>query len=256
VRDMVRKVGYLTIDDAPSKDFLNKVDYLVSKEIRAIFFCRGDLLEENPKDVIYAIKKGFVLGNHSYNHPHFSEIPLKECFNQIKQTDEILESIYEEAGVKRTGKLFRFPYGDKGSGMDAELGWPEDKDKRLFMQGIQNYLKRLGYAQPIFENISYKWYNDAELAKDLDVYWTYYSFDCDVAEYRKSGTKGPLGYYSLSRIIDRMDEDVPEGCRGLNYRGSNDIILMHDYPGIEDIFVPLIRAFLKKEIYFKLPIFM
>ncbi|MHA1586081.1 MAG: polysaccharide deacetylase family protein [Candidatus Heimdallarchaeota archaeon] len=252
---MVRKVGYLTIDDSPTGDFRNKVKHLVSKEIPAIFFCRGDRLVERSEDAIFAIKQGFILGNHSYDHPQFSEIPLKECFSQIKQTDEILERIYEEAGVKRPGKLFRFPYGDKGSGLDAEHGWPDDKDTRLFMQGIQNYLKKQGYAQPIFENISYKWYNDAGLAKDFDVYWTYYSFDCEVAEYRESGTKSSLGYYHLRTIIDRMDEDVPEGCRGLNYRGSNDIILVHDYPGIEDIFVPLIRAFLKKGIYFKLPIF-
>lgn len=252
---MVRKVGYLTIDDSPTADFRNKVKHLVSKEIPAIFFCRGDRLVERSEDAIFAIKQGFILGNHSYDHPQFSEIPLKECFNQIKQTDEILERIYEEAGVKRPGKLFRFPYGDKGSGLDAEHGWPDDKDTRLFMQGIQNYLKRLGYAQPIFENISYKWFNDAGLAKDFDVYWTYYSRDCEVAEYRESGTKSPHGYYHLRTIIDRMDEDFPEECRGLNYRGSSDIILVHDYPEIEDIFVPLIRAFLAKGIYFKLPIF-
>lgn len=255
MRKMVRKVGYLTIDDAPSEDFRNKVKHLISKEIRAIFFCRGDYLQKRSEDAIFAIQQGFVLGNHSFNHPQFSEIPLKECFNQIKQTDEILEDIYEEAGVRRPGKLFRFPYGDKGSGLDAEHGWPDDKDKRLFMQGIQNYLKRQGYAQPIFENISYKWYRDAGLARDFDVYWTYYSFDCEVAEYRSKGTKSPHGYYHLQSIINRMDEDVPEGCRGLNFRGSNDIILVHDYPGIEDIFVPLIRAFLNKGIYFKLPIF-
>jgi len=252
---MVRKVGYLTIDDAPSEDFLNKVKHLVSKEIPAIFFCRGDYLVKRSEDAIFAIKKGFVLGNHSYNHPRFSEIPLKECFHQIKQTDEIIDRIYQEAEVKRPGKLFRFPYGDKGSGSDAEHGWPNDKDKRLFVQALQNYLKKLGYAQPIFENISYKWFNDAGLLRDLDVYWTYYSHDCEVAEYRAKGTKSPHGYYHLRTIIDRMDEDFPEECRGLNHRGSSDIILVHDYPGIEDIFVPLIRAFLAKGIYFKLPIF-
>ena len=85
---MVRKVGYLTIDDAPSEDFRNKVKHLVEKEIPAIFFCRGDYLVERSEDVILAIKKGFVIGNHSYNHARFSEIPLKECFHQIKQTDE------------------------------------------------------------------------------------------------------------------------------------------------------------------------
>ena len=148
------QVGYLTIDDSPTEDFLNKVNLLSSMEIPAIFFCRGNRLEERPDDAISAIKKGYVLGNHSYSHPHFSELTLKECFQEIKQTDEILDKIYRDAEVTRPAKLFRFPYGDKGSKTDAEHGWPDDENKKLFMQGIQNYLKRLGYHQPIFQNIS------------------------------------------------------------------------------------------------------
>ncbi|NHJ48003.1 MAG: polysaccharide deacetylase family protein [Asgard group archaeon] len=252
---MVRKVGYLTIDDSPTDDFLRKVDYLVSKNIPAIFFCRGDYLENRKDDAITAIKKGFVIGNHSYDHPHFSEIPLKESFQQIRQTDEIINDIYKEANVSRPAKIFRFPYGDKGSNLDAEQGWPDNKDKKLFMRGIQNYLKKLGYSQPIFENISYKWYKDAGLHLDLDVYWTYYTFDCEVATYKATGKEEPNGYHSLWAIKKRMDEDVPDGMRGLNYRGSNDIILMHDYPSIEDIFHLLIEALLEKGLYFKLPLF-
>ena len=252
---MVRKVGYLTIDDAPTDDFLRKVDFLASKNIPAIFFCRGEYLENKQNDVIYAIKKGFIIGNHSYNHPRFSDISLKDCFQQIRQTDEIIDAIYNEANANRPAKLFRFPYGDKGSGLDAEFGWPEDEDKRLFMQGIQNYLKKLGYIQPIFENISYKWYLDAGLLRDIDIYWTYYSFDCEVAAYRKDGTENPYGYRNIYSLKKRMDEDFPVEGRGLNFRGSNDIILMHDYPGIEDLFAPLINVLLAKGIYFKRPIF-
>ena len=108
----MKQVGYLTIDDAPSADFLNKVKLLTSKEIPALFFCRGQYLEERPDDGIYAIKKGFVLGNHSYSHPRFSELSLNECFQEIKQTDEIIDKIYQDADVTRPAKLFRFPYGD------------------------------------------------------------------------------------------------------------------------------------------------
>ncbi len=251
----MKQVGYLTIDDAPSADFLNKVKLLTSKEIPALFFCIGQYLEERPDDGIYAIKKGYVLGNHSYSHPRFSELSLNECFQEIKRTDEIIDKIYRDAEVTRPAKLFRFPYGDKGSGTDAELGWPDDKEKKLFMRGIQNYLKKHGYEQPIFENISYKWYKNAGLHLDLDIYWTYYTFDCAVAEYRSTGTEHPLGYNNLRSILARMDEDEPEGCRGLNYNRSNDIILLHDYPGIEAIFKPLIEALLAKGVYFKLPIF-
>jgi peptidoglycan/xylan/chitin deacetylase (PgdA/CDA1 family) len=224
-------------------------------EIPAIFFCRGDRLEQRPDDAITAIKKGYVLGNHSYSHPSFSKLTLKECFHEIKQTDEILNKIYQDAGVQRPAKLFRFPGGDKGSGLDAELGWPEDENIRLFMQGIQNYLKRLGYHQPIFQNISYKWYKDAKLHLDHDVYWTYDTKDYLVKPIYKEGSDIPAGYSNLSDVFSRMDEDVPEGCRGLNYSRSNDIIMMHDIIGIEGVFKRIIEALLAKEILFMMPIF-
>ena len=56
----MNQVGYLTIDDSPTEDFLSKVDLLASMEIPAIFFCRGNRLEERPDDAISAIKKGYV----------------------------------------------------------------------------------------------------------------------------------------------------------------------------------------------------
>ncbi|MBD3191854.1 MAG: polysaccharide deacetylase family protein [Candidatus Heimdallarchaeota archaeon] len=250
---MLQKIGYLTIDDAPSADFRRKVTVLVTKAIPAIFFCRGDFLEKRPEAVIDAIKQGFVIGNHSYNHPLFSKITLEECFEQIRKTDQIIEELYQKAEVKRPARLFRFPGGDKGGGTNAEQGWPEKHKEHI--QAIQDILRKLGYKQPRFKNLSYQWYHDAGLAKDADVYWTYYTFDYDVAEYRTSGVKHPFGYYDLGSIIARMDENEPEGCRGLNFKDSNDIILLHDYPGIEDIFIPLIDALLAKGIRFELPIF-
>ena len=53
---MVKKNVYLTIDDAPSKDFREKIDFLISKNIPAIIFCVGNKIEDRSEDVIYAIK--------------------------------------------------------------------------------------------------------------------------------------------------------------------------------------------------------
>ena len=119
---MGKKIAYLTIDDCPSKDMFTKVDFLLKKRIPALWFCRGEFLEKREEAVIYAIKKGFVMGNHSYNHPLFSRIPLKECFRQIKVTNELIEDVYKEAGVQRPSKVFRFPWGDKGGGFDVKKG--------------------------------------------------------------------------------------------------------------------------------------
>jgi|ETNmetMinimDraft_33_1059910.scaffolds.fasta_scaffold01907_6 peptidoglycan/xylan/chitin deacetylase (PgdA/CDA1 family) len=54
---MVKKIAYLTIDDGPSGDFRKKIDYLDSKNIKAILFCVGKELEKFEDSAIYAIKK-------------------------------------------------------------------------------------------------------------------------------------------------------------------------------------------------------
>ena len=255
---MVLKVGYLTIDDGPTADFRRKVKILKEKEYPAIFFCRGDRLRERLEDVIFAIKNGYVIGNHSYDHTKFSKLSLKECFQQIRETDELIDEIYKKADVTRPAKLFRFPGGDKGSNLDAEKGWPEDEGKVLFMRGIQNYLKKLGYHQPIFENITYEWYKKAKLHLDYDVYWTYDTRDWQfMAEKDKPipEVSKTDQYFNIKQLKERMDEDVPEGCRGLNYKKSSDIILLHDYVGTEYLFEPLLEALSAKGLYFKKPIY-
>lgn len=228
-----QKIVYLTIDDAPSKDFKRKVNYLFSKNIPTIFFCCGELMKKRPKAVIYAIRRGFIIGSHSYDHPHFSKISINKAKDQIKRTDKILDILYKKANVKRPIRLFRFPYLEKGG-----------KNKTA----IQNFLKKLGYKQPKFENITYKWYKKEGLSKDTDVYCTY-----DCMEWTTFEERPLYGIGSLKEVLERMDEDVPEGRRGLNYLGSNEIILLHDFPETARMFIPIIEKFIKKGLKFKLP---
>ncbi|RLE93929.1 MAG: polysaccharide deacetylase, partial [Thermoprotei archaeon] len=103
------KIAYLTIDDAPSRDFKHKIEYLESKGIKATFFCQGRFLEERLEEAVDAIRKGHVIGNHSYDHPRFSEITLEEAERQIRRTDELIEEAYRLAGVPRLYRVFRFP---------------------------------------------------------------------------------------------------------------------------------------------------
>lgn len=101
-----KKTAYLTIDDTPSKDFLNKVDYLLNKKIPAVFFCISQLLEQFPEETIYAIQKGFAIANHSYNHPHFSNISLEQAHFEIGKTDEIIEKRFNKSEIKKKKYLF------------------------------------------------------------------------------------------------------------------------------------------------------
>jgi len=245
---VVRKIAYLTIDDAPSEDMKEKVDFLVSKGIPAIWFCLGDFLEKGSEHAIHAIEKGFIIGNHSYGHPYFSDLPLKQCFEEIQKTDRIIDEIYRKAGVKRPARFFRFPFGDKGGLKYDEVFEPYEGEGKIRKEKIQAFLKSLGYTQPKFENITYQYYQKAGLLNDVDWYWTY-----DVLEWTIFTKEHVFGIDSLEKVYQRIDEDVPEGCRGLNYPNSEDIILIHDHPETARMFKPIIERLLAKGIIFKLP---
>lgn len=186
------------------------------------------------KNAVYAIKKGFIIGNHSYNHPHFTKLKTHEAFQQIKRTDELIDEAYKMAGVKRPGKIFRFPYLERGKG---------EKKKRF-----QKILKDLGYSQPKFEGVTYRWYKRKGLNKCIDVDCTYDTMDWATIE------KKPIyEIKGLKEVLARMDENVPEGGRGLNHPRSNEIIMMHDFEQTAKMFVPMIEKLLAKGLKFKLP---
>lgn len=84
------KIAYLTIDDSPSKDMKSKVDYLLAKSIPAIWFCRGEFMEQHLPHVTYAIENGFIIGNHSYTHPYFSTLSLAQCAQEISKTEQMI----------------------------------------------------------------------------------------------------------------------------------------------------------------------
>jgi peptidoglycan/xylan/chitin deacetylase (PgdA/CDA1 family) len=233
---MKKKISYLTIDDAPSKDMKEKVDYLFEKNIPAIWFCRGNFLEERKEDAIYAIGKRYVIGNHSYSHPYFSNLTLEQCFEEIEKTDKIINEIYNKAETRRPAKFFRFPYGDKGGLKGVNVFEPYEGEGKIRKEKIQEFLKELGYSQPEFKGISYKNYRKVGLLDDVDWHWTY-----DVEEY----------HLPLDEVLSKMDEDAPEKGRGLNSLDSEEIILIHDHEKTAKFFRPIIERLLQKGIIFR-----
>lgn len=219
------KQAYLTIDDSPSKDFKKKVDYLHKRRIPAIFFIIGKLAEKDKDSLIYAIKKGFIIGNHSYNHPNFSEITIEQSKEQIRKTDKIIEGLYSKSGIKRPIRLFRFPFLNNGDKKEyRKTNWKNKHVKR-----IQQILRELGYKQPKFKKINYKWFKKAGLDKCLNIDCTYDSFDWCLEE-----GEGMFSYHDLPTVLSRIDENVPEGGRGLNNPNSNEIIMMHAWIPFKD----------------------
>ncbi len=152
------KTAYLTIDDAPSADFAQKVNLLDSLNIPTVFFCMGNLMEQRPQSVIDAIKRGFIIGNHSYDHSHFSALSVEECLSQIKKTDALLSDLYEQAGAPYQHKYFRFPYGDKGDLRDGDVFRDYTAEGKTRKEKIQAFLRELGYTQPTFADVTYTYY--------------------------------------------------------------------------------------------------
>lgn len=242
------KTLYLTIDDGPSADFLNKLDFLDARGIPAVWFCQGNNMEQRPQMVIEAIQRGHIIGNHSYSHPSFSDLPLAGCYAEIRAGDAVVEELYARAGRPRPGRFFRFPYGDKGNGLYGNTERRPDAAGQERQAAIQDYLRQLGYTQPPFADITYRYYRAAGMLDHADWYWTYDTFDWGL------GLENvPYGINSLEKMFARMEEDEPEGCRGLNYPHSADIVLIHDHERTAAAFTALVTRLVEKGYRFALP---
>jgi len=248
------KSAYLTIDDAPSLDFTAKVDYLHQRNVPALFFCVGEFIQLYLPAVQYAIQRGFLIGNHSFRHPHFSDLSLDECKQEIRDTDELINQAYANLGLERPARYFRFPYFDTGgdaSGQAYEAKWSRPRsdwfkyefaNKRL---ALQQYLRGLGYQQPAFEGINLRYSVDANLLAGVDVRCTF-----DQAETWLNKPDAPWGLSSEDAILARIDEDRPYEGRSLNRSDTVDIILIHDHEKTTALFYRIIARYIEKGIRF------
>jgi len=240
--------AYLTIDDAPSAEWSTKLAVLRRLGIRGVFFARGDELARRPRFVAAALDDGHVVGNHGWSHRGFSDLSLPECEDEIDRTHRLLERLHADAGCAYEPRYFRFPYGDKGALTGHETELVPSSEGRARGDAIQEMLRARGYSQPDFQRITYRWYHDQRLAEDADWYWTY---DCH--EWTTIEAEPQHGIRSLEDVFARMEEDVPEGRRGLNHAGSDDIVLVHDHVETGAMFAPILTRLLERGVRFSLP---
>jgi len=205
-----KKILYLTIDDCPSPDFKKKIEYLIENNIEATFFCTGITMDNYKEELGFAISNGYDIENHSFSHPHFSEISLEEIKSEIYKTDKIIEDVYRDANIERTHKFFREPYGDK---MYFQI-----KKRRE----VNNYLRSLGYIKPKIKTFTFI---DLLYPKDVGVFWT-----ANIKEYE----------LSKEMTLTRLDKILN--------KNKNQIILIHDHKRTTDVFYEIIEKFLKSEI--------
>jgi peptidoglycan-N-acetylglucosamine deacetylase len=248
VTDTVGKRAVLTVDDAPSADWRAKLAVLDRLGIRAVFFCIGRELVRRRGFVAAALAAGHLVGNHGWSHTAFSSMRLDECEREIDATHRLLVALHRDARRELRPRFFRFPFGDKGAltGPNVEVEPPPEGLARK--ASIQRMLRERGYTQPPFDGVTYRWYRSFGLLDDADWYWTYDTMDWStIAEEPMFGVRTPEDVYR------RLDEDVPEGGRGLNHGRSDEIVLMHDQPDASGLFESVLRRIGDKGIDFVLP---
>lgn len=201
----------LTIDDVASRNTLALVDYLKEKGICALFFATGQNVEAFYEEAKYALKSGMVIGNHSYSHPAFSTITMEECAKEIEQCEQVLNRLYQDCGVKRAYRPFRFPYGDKG-GKNREA--------------LQAYFREKGFNKVDDTQIPYPWWAENGLNRDIDTFWTF-----DFEEYRIR----PGSDFTFECAWQKIHDGNPQQGAALLEEGGRHILLLHAHDETEQM---------------------
>jgi peptidoglycan/xylan/chitin deacetylase (PgdA/CDA1 family) len=101
--------GYvgLTFDDGPSGSTTSLLGALRQNGLRATMFNQGQYAAANPSQVRAQVDAGMWVANHSYTHPHLTQLSQAQIDSEISRTQQAIAG----AGGG-TPRLFRPPYGE------------------------------------------------------------------------------------------------------------------------------------------------
>ncbi|WP_223854215.1 polysaccharide deacetylase family protein, partial [Microbispora bryophytorum] len=118
--------GYvgLTYDDGPNpSNTTNLLNTLRSNGLRATFFNIGQNAQNNPSLVRAQVDAGMWVGNHSWTHPHLTQMSSSQIQSELQRTQQAIQQATGTAP-----KLFRPPYGETNStlkSVEQQLGLRE-----------------------------------------------------------------------------------------------------------------------------------
>ena len=98
----------LTFDDGPEPGHTEAILAVLAKHhVPATFFLIAEKAKAHPElvDQVRALP-GAVIGNHSWSHPNFHDIPAAEQASEVDSADTLLRADLGAA------PLFRYPYGN------------------------------------------------------------------------------------------------------------------------------------------------
>lgn len=97
----------LTIDDVP-RNTKELLEILNCYSVRVTLFVISEqVLQEHIPLLVQAVKTGHVLGNHGHTDRAHARLSCAELAHELDSCDRLINSIYEQAGVKRVCKLYR-----------------------------------------------------------------------------------------------------------------------------------------------------
>ncbi|HLJ59356.1 MAG TPA: polysaccharide deacetylase family protein [bacterium] len=106
----------LTFDDGPHPSSTPRVlEILRAHRARATFFMLGQAAARYPALVRQVADAGHAIGNHSWDHPSFPEVPRRERRRQIGACGRAIAPYGE--------RLFRPPYGDQDDASRLDALW-------------------------------------------------------------------------------------------------------------------------------------
>ncbi|WP_329222772.1 polysaccharide deacetylase family protein [Streptomyces sp. NBC_01485] len=101
--------GYvgLTFDDGPSGNTPALLNSLTRNGLRATMFNEGQYAAANPTQVRAQVSARMWVGNHSYTHPHLTQLSQAQIDSEISRTQQAIAGA--GGGIPR---IFRPPYGE------------------------------------------------------------------------------------------------------------------------------------------------
>ena len=96
----------ITFDDGPSPVTPEILDALKANGARATFFVLGKNIAGNEAALRRAAEEGHELGNHSWSHPHLTDISDSAVRGQMTRTSDKIKEITGQSVI-----LMRPPFG-------------------------------------------------------------------------------------------------------------------------------------------------
>ncbi|MER7575561.1 polysaccharide deacetylase family protein [Streptomyces sp. NPDC126514] len=104
----------LTFDDGPSGSTPALLSALTQNGLRATMFNQGQYAAANPAQVRAQVNAGMWVANHSYTHPHLTQLSQAQIDSELSRTQQAIAN----AGGG-TPVLFRPPYGETNATVKA-----------------------------------------------------------------------------------------------------------------------------------------